>query len=338
VAPSDFQALGLAPLEESVYRWLVRAGLSSLSEISRGARIALAQARSSIAALERLALVTKAPGRPARFMAAPPEIAMDALIADRQQALDQARIESRRLQEDFRRASEYRNPAELVEVIQGPQMLRENVDQMWRSTREEILAFDKPPYAIAPEENVTEGPLLASGVRIRGVYAREALERPGAIETLQKFAAAGEEARFFPRVPMKLSIFDRRVARIPLVEEGGTVQGAIVVHPSALLDALIALWETIWERSYPLPAGDDLPELPEGDALPLSEEDATLVTLLLAGSKSETIARQIGIGLSTVERRIKRLTITLGVETRFQAGYELARRGFHPLDSLASSK
>jgi hypothetical protein len=295
-----------------------------------------------VAALERLALATRAPGRPARFTAAPPEIAVEALIAERQRALDETRIEARRLQEDFRRASERRNPAELVEVIQGRQVLRENVDQMWRSTKEEILAFDKPPYAIAPEENVTEAPLLASGVRIRAIYARESLERPGALETLRRFAGAGEEARFFPRVPMKLSIFDRRVARIPLVEEGGTVEGAIVVHPSALLDALIALWETIWERSYPLPVGRgrdqaiDLEDLPEGDTLPLSEDDALLATLLLAGSKSETIARQMRLGLSTVERRIKRLTIALGVETRFQAGYELARRGFRALQDPSS--
>ena len=326
--PGDLQPLGLTALEETVYRWLVKAGLSSLSAISGGAEVPLAQARSAVTTLERRQLITRAPGRPARFSPSPPELALEALVVERQRALDDSRLEVQRLQENFRKSAERRNPAELVEIIHGPETLRKNVDQMWRSTREEILAFDKPPYAIAPEENVTEGPLLASGVRVRGVYAKEALERPGALETLQRFVEAGEEARFFPRVPMKLSIFDRRVARIPLVEESGTVEGAIVVHPSALLDALIALWETVWERSYPLPLGRDLSELPESDALPLSDDDAKLVTLLLSGSKSDRIARQLGIGLSTAERRIKRLIGALGVETRFQAGYELARRGF----------
>jgi predicted transcriptional regulator len=327
----ELRALGLSPTEEDVYRWLVKSGLSSLSDISRGAKVPLAQARSAVTALERRGLLNRAQGRPARFGASPPEIAMEAIIAERQQDLDQTRIEARRLQDDFRRASEHRNPRDLIEIVHGRETLRENVDQMWRSTKEEILAFDKPPYAIAPEDNVTEEPLLASGIRLRWIYSKESLERSGALETLQRFVEAGEEARFFPRVPMKLSIFDRRVARIPLVEEGGAVEGAIVVHASALLDALIALWETIWERSYPLPFGLQDEALPTQDALPIaSEEDARLVTLLMTGSKSEAIARQMNIGLSTVERRIKKLLETLGVETRFQAGFELSQRGFRP--------
>jgi DNA-binding NarL/FixJ family response regulator len=56
-------------------------------------------------------------------------------------------------------------------------------------------------------------------------------------------------------------------------------------------------------------------------------KEADLVNLLLAGTKSEAIAHQLGIGVSTAERRIRRLMKALGAETRFQAGYQLARRG-----------
>lgn len=329
----DLEPLGLTPTQEAVYRWLVRSRLASLSEIAAGGRIPLAQARSAVSALERMHLVSRAPGRPARFSATAPDIALEALLVARQQALEQTRVEVRRLQEEFRRASESRNPADLFDIVQGREALRENVDQMWRSCREEILAFDKPPYAIPPEENVTEQPLLASGVTLRGIYSKESLERPRALDTLQRFMAAGEQARFFPRVPMKLTIFDRRVARIPLVEEGASVEGALVIHPSTLLDALIELFETIWERSYPLPLPQATIASSQADAMNVSEDDSRLITLLLAGVKSETIARQMNLGLSTVERRIKKLIGSLDVETRFQAGYELARRGFSPQPS-----
>ena len=329
MASIDLDPLGLSPTQETVYRWLVKSGISPLSEVAAGARVPLAQARSAVTALERMHLVVRAPGRPARFGAAAPDIALEALLVARQQALEQTRLEVRRLQEEFRRASETRNPAELFDIVQGRESLRENVDQMWRSCREEILAFDKPPYAIPPEQNVTEQPLLASGVTLKGIYSKESLERPGALDTLRRFMAAGEQARFFPRVPMKLTIFDRRVARIPLVEKGGSVEGALVIHPSSLLDALIELFETIWERSYPFPHSGTEIAASEQDALNLSEDDARLVTLLLAGTKSETIARQMNFGLSTVERRIKKLIASLDVQTRFQAGYELARRGFN---------
>lgn len=272
--------------------------------------------------------MTRAPGRPARFSASPPDLALEALIVEREQALGLTRLKVKQLQEDFRRASERRNPAELTEIVQGDQIVRERVDQLWRSAREEVLVFDKPPYAIPPEENVTEDSMLTSGVVFKAVYSKESLEWAGALDLIQRFADAGEEARYFPSVPMKLNIFDRREALIPLAEDEGTVEGAIIVHSSHLLDALTVLWDTIWERAYPLPLGRNLTETPLPNVVPLSEDDARLAAMLLAGSKSEAIARQMRIGLSTVERRIKRLLTQLGVESRVQLGYELARRGF----------
>lgn len=324
----DLSALGLSQLEEAIYRWLVQSGRSSLSEIAGGIGAPSGQVRSAVATLTRRALLVQAPGRPARFSASPPELALESLLVEHHQALEQTRLEVRRLQELFRGASERRNPAELTEIVEGGEAVRLRVDQLWRAAREEILAFDKPPYAIPPEENLAEERLLASGVVTRGVYSKESLDWPGGLEQVQRFVESGEQARFFPRVPMKLNIIDRRVALIPLAEGERGVDAAIIVHSSHLLDALVALWQTIWDRAFPMPLGRDRPRMPEEDDLDLSEEDTRLVTLLLSGTKSRTIARQMNIGLSTVERRLKRLMGALGVETRFQAGYELGRRGF----------
>lgn len=325
--PSSLEVLGVSEVEDLVYRWLVGAGLSSLSEIARGVGLSLAQVRSAIAVLERSGALVRAPGRPARFSASPPELALEALLVEREQALAQARLEVIRLQEQFRQGAERRHPAELAEILQGREAVRERVSQLWRSAREEILVFDKPPYSIPPAENVAEESQLASGVMFRAIYSKESMEWPGGLQLIESFIRAGEEARYHPAVPMKLNIFDRRVGLLPLAEDEGTVEGAIVVHSSHLLDALLVLWETFWERATLLPLGQlDPGTLPE--TLDLSGEDVRLATLLLAGSKSEVIARQMSIGLSTLERRIKRLMRLLGVDTRFQAGYELARRRF----------
>jgi DNA-binding NarL/FixJ family response regulator len=45
-----------------------------------------------------------------------------------------------------------------------------------------------------------------------------------------------------------------------------------------------------------------------------------LLGLLVAGLKDETIARQLGVSLRTVQRRIAALMHELGARTRFQAG------------------
>lgn len=243
------------------------------------------------------------------------------------QALDATRLEVRRLQEEFRQAAERRNPAELAEIVQGHDAVRQRVEQLWRSPQAEVLAFDKPPYAIPPEEVVKEGSFVPADVALKTIYCEESLDWPGALGLIERFVEAGEQARFFPSIPMKMNIFDRRVALIPLAEEEGTIEGAIVVHSSHLLEALLALWETFWERAFPLSLGEKPTQASPPGVIELSADQARLVALLLAGSTSAAIARQMNVGLSTVERRIKYLMSALGVKTRFQVGYELARRG-----------
>ncbi len=237
------------------------------------------------------------------------------------------RLEAKRLQERFRRAAERRSPADLVEIVEGRQAVRHRVGQLFRSTQSELLAFDKPPYSVGPGDPLhQEDQQLERGMAWRVIYAKESLEYPGALERIAFFTTAGEEARYLAELPMKLSIFDRRVAVMPVSQERGAIEGALIVHSSHLLDALIALWESSWERAAPLPReGEALPDRDMAGAA-LTAEEAQLVALLLAGGKSETIARNLDIGLSTVERRIKRLMQRLGSETRFQAGFELGRR------------
>ena len=53
-----------------------------------------------------------------------------------------------------------------------------------------------------------------------------------------------------------------------------------------------------------------------------------LLDQLAHGAKDEQIARTLGISLRTVRRRVAAILAELGVESRFQAGVEAARRGW----------
>jgi DNA-binding NarL/FixJ family response regulator len=57
------------------------------------------------------------------------------------------------------------------------------------------------------------------------------------------------------------------------------------------------------------------------------DERRLILELLMLGTKDESIARQLGISLRTVRRRVAGLMDELGATTRFQAGLEAARRG-----------
>jgi hypothetical protein len=197
--------------------------------------------------------------------------------------------------------------------VEGSRAVAARFDQLTRSTRRELLVLDRPPYAQDPAEvNQSELDLLARGARCRGIYAPDALEQPGALAVLQDACAAGEQARVHPNVPMKLAVSDHTSALLPVSFEE-TADSALVIHSSTLLDALIALFELLWDMSLPLVGGETLPV--EGDPA-----EQRLLTLLGAGLKDEAIARQLGVSLRTVHRRTRVLLERLGARTRFQAG------------------
>lgn len=94
---------------------------------------------------------------------------------------------------------------------------------------------------------------------------------------------------------------------LPLTSQhASSVDSSLIVHPSALLDALVSLFEALWRSAVPLP-GQDAP-------------DDTVLALLAAGLTDDAIARRLSISTRTVQRRVRDLCDRLGARTRFQAG------------------
>jgi DNA-binding NarL/FixJ family response regulator len=115
-------------------------------------------------------------------------------------------------------------------------------------------------------------------------------------------------------------IVDRRMALAPL-RAATDLDGAIIVHASSLLDALIALFESVWSRAIPVQDRT----LPIADRIQLTEVQGRLLDLLDAGLTDEAIARHLGLGYRTVQRRIRELMELFGAKTRFQLGVQTVR-------------
>ncbi|WP_158852927.1 LuxR C-terminal-related transcriptional regulator [Saccharothrix deserti] len=79
------------------------------------------------------------------------------------------------------------------------------------------------------------------------------------------------------------------------------------------------------------PAGSTMSPVAEDvDAVDLEPTAATLrlLQLMRTGAIDETIARELGVSLRTVHRRITRLQNLLGVCSRFQLGVIACERGW----------
>ncbi|MCC3778511.1 helix-turn-helix transcriptional regulator [Streptomyces sp. UNOB3_S3] len=134
--------------------------------------------------------------------------------------------------------------------------------------------------------------------------------------------------RVVDRIPAELVIADRRVALLPLASGTAGTAAALVVHSGALLDSLVELFEGAWREGRPPradggPAGGPARGPAEPDAM-----DLEVLSLLLAGLTDASVAKQLGLGLRTVQRRVRRLMELAGVTTRLQLGRQAAERGW----------
>ncbi|MFI6641290.1 hypothetical protein [Streptomyces sp. NPDC050504] len=218
-----------------------------------------------------------------------------------------------------------------IEVVTGPRAIGERAEYLLASAEREVAILDRPPYIKGSAEEGSSrapgldiGALLDRGVEVRTVIDREGLAFPGRMASLTGLVEQGLRARVSTGVPTKLIAVDRRVTLLPPSDATDPTATALVIGDTLLRNALLPLFETVWERSTPLGRAGGPAE--PGDELPGPERE--LLGLLASGLKDEAIARRLGVHVHTARRRISRLLDHLGAETRFQAGAQATLRGW----------
>jgi DNA-binding CsgD family transcriptional regulator len=232
---------------------------------------------------------------------------------------------------EYRDHAPQRSVDDLVEVEVGQDAAARRFEELQRAARVEVLLCVAPPYVVPLQDNGLQVERLAAGVSYRVIYDRCALEAAGAVDHVRRCVAAGEEARALSGVPMKLAIADRSLALVPRHNGRPSLDaGHVLVHESALLDALVTLFEALWAQATPLQVdvSGELSELEER----LSADDAALLSLFLSGLTDQAIANQLGLSLRTVQRRVRRLMDAAGATTRIQLGWQASRRGWLAAD------
>jgi DNA-binding CsgD family transcriptional regulator/DNA-binding MarR family transcriptional regulator len=313
--------LGLSELAERAYRVLVGARGLDVDDLAGHLGVPPDQALRACHELAERGLANRSASGGDRFVPTAPELAIG-LLTDRQEALlHQARRVAAELAGEYQRAHQGYRAEEIVQVVEGFDAIGERFDQLQRAARTEVLCFSRGPYFDARFVNETELAVLGQGIRCRAVYDRATLEIPGALPDIQQMVAAGEEARVAPRLPMKLYVADHAWGMVPLLHEAAEPYPAVVlVRSSSLLDALVALFDSVWSAAVPLT------EATGGDgAVRLSPLQSRILRMMLAGSTDKNIARALDIAVRTVQRHIALLQDQAGVETRIQLVWHVAQ-------------
>lgn len=315
-------ALGLDAIHSAAYLLLIDQPLKSVPELADALGCPIGKVREVVDRLEETGLVARVPGEPARFVVAPPDVAIDAVALRRQQDLDGLRARAREL---VPRLADSPTASNVVELISGEQAIFRMLAELELGAREEVLIVDTPPYLQTTHSgtvlNNIELQALERGVRYRVIYDTPSLSDPERMRQLQRYLDAGEQARSLGDAQMKMIVVDGRIAMVPTRFPAESAEQRLVVRSPALVTALVLSFEHLWSLATPI-----------GQACaanrPYDTRHAQVLQLLAAGAKDRAIARALGVTPRTVIRRIRELMDLLGADTRFQAGAFATRKGW----------
>lgn len=318
------EAIGLNDEHSAIYRLILQRPSASVDELADATGGPPAtQIQQAIDELERLGLLARQASAPDRVVASPPSVALRPILLEQERRLTQAHEALVQLSDIYREGAAQRDAPDVVDVIMGTDAVRQRFAQLQAAATTQVRVFMLSDIAfLEAADNLEEERALKRGVRYRVIAEKGVLERPGLIAAAREAAAFGEELRLLPALPTRLLISDDRLALLPMRSRGEErASGALLVHPSGLLDLVMAIFEEYWATSTQFLNAGELPGRHDGI-------DRDLLKLLLLGLTDAAAGAQLGISVRTVQRRVAELMDTAQVTTRIQLGAEAVRRSW----------
>jgi len=151
--------------------------------------------------------------------------------------------------------------------------------------------------------------ILARGIRLRvlGLPPSDG-DRWSAYATA--LGRSGGMYRELPELPLKVMIFDRRIALVPS-DPLDLQMGYVEVVDTDVVRSLAAMFDRLWADGVD-PREQGVPPIE------LSNREQALVNLLAMGHTDQSAAQELRLSVRTVAYTIRHLMDRLGVENRFQ--------------------
>ncbi|MFH8788227.1 LuxR C-terminal-related transcriptional regulator [Streptomyces roseoverticillatus] len=294
------------------------------------------EAGIALARLIRRHLVRRDPADPFQGRALPAQEALESLTAETEAriAVETAAHQQRlaALRADVHRVTRPARPdapgagLDAVTVLPDLAAVNSLLEQEAARCRYEVIAcqpgdVSRNPANLEPAL-VRDRALLERGVRMRTLQQHVVRFHAPTRAYIAAATALGGEYRTAHELFGRLIVFDDTVAFLPT---DTTTSGAVVVREPHLIAYLRGIFEQAWTHATAFVDPNSLGA--EGFGQAARDIDTTLLKLLAAGLKDETIARRLGMSLRTVRRHVADILERLGAESRFQAAVIVTRTG-----------
>jgi DNA-binding CsgD family transcriptional regulator len=201
-----------------------------------------------------------------------------------------------------------------------------------RNAKQSIEMVATVPLSDTPSGSAIAATLCAAaarGAHVTILLSPHDLTHPRTPYTLEHFRRGGVLVRIAMHAPsITIMVVDRQLALVRPVrpEELG-----LIVKGTPIVTAIAQLSLAYWARSAAPPQGLTL----AADPAKLSVEHRTdILELLVSGAKDEVAARRLGVSLRTYRRYVRQLMDELRANSRFEAGFLAAERGWYSLSPL----
>ncbi len=254
---AELSRLGLTTYEARAYLALLRRDSVTAAQTARLAGVPRQRIYDVLSTLIDKGLAAIHPGGVVKYAATPPDLALERLLAVHRERLDDlersAAEMAAELSASYAAGQRHSDPLEYIEVLRDARAINERFAELQAAVKDEILVFNKAPYARSAQENV-EGLELARAGRARGLYEFAVLEDAAFLEGVRQFIVEGEEARFVPELPLKLVIIDEAIVMFGMQDPvaGSADLTIVVVEHRSLAQVLKLAFETLWSRGVTL--------------------------------------------------------------------------------------
>jgi len=199
----------------------------------------------------------------------------------------------------------------------GSEPTRDRIAQLVAAERHEHLTLN--PEAAFTRQAVRAALPLDRQLHARGVLVRTCglagSDEPAGPAEVHRLARLGGQYRERPEIPVKLMVFDRRIALLP-ADPVDLAAGALEIEQPAVVAAMVALFEEVWSTARDPRTGGVPP-------IVLTPREQAIVGLLAEGLTDAAVAQRLGISQRTIAYALRALMDRLGVENRFQLGLVL---------------
>ena len=261
---SNLTDIGLTEREAKVYRVLLGVSEITAAAIPKFTDIPRTKVYEVLGTLIRKGFCKEVPSSDSTqnaqtFAAVSPKVAIEGIMAAekaRMRRLEELNVSlTRELLEIYEQSTTRLRDYDFIEIIRGRQEIVRRYTQIRNACKEEILELSPGDFAMTKEEVNAEADenekLIASGVEIRVIYERSEIISGENRYFHRRNKAAGLRTRMLETLPMKVSIFDRTTAILPLSDPALEVPNltVLIIEHRSLCKILMNAFDLYWSQA-----------------------------------------------------------------------------------------